>query len=774
VVFLMPEPVRHVALATTLKVYVHSASDLPRGDAKGLSDPYVVCFLPPGVDPVFQTQVCRQTLDPVWDEEHQFRYNPGGSLQFQVLDKDDSLKDLSERLLDFRGIGSDFLGQVTLESEEFYPKGFEGDVMLEGVPGGKNAILHLRITVDEGQVRLPIPSQPAAQPHETLMDTAEAQQLLYSTEEMPKERRQPTTQPPQHPQHPPSEHRLQQNARQEQRGGSCSSTAAPGRLHEVWQLRVTLAAAAALPTARDSGRCSPYCLCDLAGDTPFQCRTAVVTDSREPVWNKTVGIEFSGKEPLVFSIYSKEVWPERDTLLATATLSASQLLPDGFDGDLGLELCSDAELHAHSERPSLRVQVTCHKVQRTAVSAARREKHQHQKHLEASKPHDERQRQDKASSPRQKAKATLSPKRLKVLIQSFRGLHGMDLSSRRVFSCICAIAGRRYADLQTGPAMEQGYQTVWNLEGELRDYVEGEDLEFHVACEDTQTQLDGSAILRCHQFYPFGFNSDITMANDGQGIVGLLRVKVSVEKGASQKQVFPTGLRTLGIQQPSSAADARLKQGGDVWLRSLRPWDAFHASLASAQGQERHRLSEQSSAILKPKVSRMPMSSQSQAQAVSGRSASPSSPTKRQGSHLQASAPLRPLPLSPHRAQHIQVCQVGISPGGHGGQASNSPLALSPVPTQRQPAIAAPHIGIPVVPVTMGISPAASPALALPIGYAGPSLTSTATSMAGIMPTPAVVAGGRPVEPGVISLLKEAQASLESLRAGAGRMHAVR
>ena len=52
-------------------------------------------------------QVCRQTLDPVWDEalrmfwmqrsdsnawqEHQFRYNPGGSLQFQVLDKDGRL-----------------------------------------------------------------------------------------------------------------------------------------------------------------------------------------------------------------------------------------------------------------------------------------------------------------------------------------------------------------------------------------------------------------------------------------------------------------------------------------------------------------------------------------------------------------------------------------------------------------------------------------------------------------------------------------------------------
>ena len=146
---------------------------------------------------------------------------------------------------------------------------------------------------------------------------------------------------------------------------------------QVWQLRVTLAAAAALPIASDSGRhaaqncgmrgvlalgsvvlirgssarCSPYCLCNVAGDAPFQCQTAVATDSREParaptilgrcydskrqvvathacplcprfgceVWNKTVALEFSGKEPLTFSVYSKDLLLHAIVVLAPSS-----------------------------------------------------------------------------------------------------------------------------------------------------------------------------------------------------------------------------------------------------------------------------------------------------------------------------------------------------------------------------------------------------------------------------------------------------------------------
>ena len=110
--------------------------------------------------------------------------------------------------------------------------------------------------------------------------------------------------------------------------------------HAIKQLQESSSITVLQPT-----RCSPYCLCDVAGDMPFQCRTAVVPDSHEPargptrgpttckaaftrrnhemqeglwkawrvraesadeVWNKTVGMEFSGKDPLAFSVYSKD------------------------------------------------------------------------------------------------------------------------------------------------------------------------------------------------------------------------------------------------------------------------------------------------------------------------------------------------------------------------------------------------------------------------------------------------------------------------------------
>ena len=39
-------------------------------------------------------------------------------------------------------------------------------------------------------------------------------------------------------------------------------------------------------------------------------------------------------------------------------------------------------------------------------------------------------------------------------------------------------------------------------------------LFFVIAIERTRVMLVSD---RCHQFYPFGFNSDVTIANDGQG-----------------------------------------------------------------------------------------------------------------------------------------------------------------------------------------------------------------------------------------------------------------
>ena len=69
------------------------------------------------------------------------------------MDKDDTMKDIAERLMAFKGLGSDLLAEARLAAEDFYPRlaqrkeaweerprhGFEGEVMLEGLPEGRVA-----------------------------------------------------------------------------------------------------------------------------------------------------------------------------------------------------------------------------------------------------------------------------------------------------------------------------------------------------------------------------------------------------------------------------------------------------------------------------------------------------------------------------------------------------------------------------------------------------------------------------------------------------------
>ena len=49
-------------------------------------------------------------------------YIAGHGLLLQVMDKDDTMKDIAERLMSFRGMGSDFLAEARLATEDFYPR----------------------------------------------------------------------------------------------------------------------------------------------------------------------------------------------------------------------------------------------------------------------------------------------------------------------------------------------------------------------------------------------------------------------------------------------------------------------------------------------------------------------------------------------------------------------------------------------------------------------------------------------------------------------------
>lgn len=57
----------------TLTVHLHHGSNLPAMDRRGTSDPFVVLYLMPNKEEIFESRVIQQTLDPVFDQSFEFK-----------------------------------------------------------------------------------------------------------------------------------------------------------------------------------------------------------------------------------------------------------------------------------------------------------------------------------------------------------------------------------------------------------------------------------------------------------------------------------------------------------------------------------------------------------------------------------------------------------------------------------------------------------------------------------------------------------------------------
>lgn len=125
---------RGIALKVTLigATGLRNADHLP---GQGLSDPYCICTIPGKSKSKFQTKVINDNLNPVWNHEEIVSvFTPGDSLEFHVWDKDPGLTD-------------DFLGKAKLNSSQFYPRGFSGELELQEAGKGIRAHLLLKIEV---------------------------------------------------------------------------------------------------------------------------------------------------------------------------------------------------------------------------------------------------------------------------------------------------------------------------------------------------------------------------------------------------------------------------------------------------------------------------------------------------------------------------------------------------------------------------------------------------------------------------------------------------
>jgi len=118
-----------------LKLTIVSARGLRDADwvpGAGKSDPYCTCEIAGKPKEKLHTKVINDNLDPVWEHQGELPgFRPGDTLVFKVYDKD-----LAK---------SDLLGQLKLESAEFYPHGFEGEKPLADAGKGHHAYLKLKI-----------------------------------------------------------------------------------------------------------------------------------------------------------------------------------------------------------------------------------------------------------------------------------------------------------------------------------------------------------------------------------------------------------------------------------------------------------------------------------------------------------------------------------------------------------------------------------------------------------------------------------------------------
>mmetsp|Transcript_25103 Transcript_25103/g.45676 ORF Transcript_25103/g.45676 Transcript_25103/m.45676 type:complete len:483 (+) Transcript_25103:86-1534(+) len=118
-----------------MTLYIISAKGLASADWASKSDPY--CQLQIGGSPVpkVKTSAIRNTDDPKWHEAFEVVYEVGKDLVFAVQDKDVA-KD-------------DSLGTARLRHQEYFPDGFNGDLLLSDPVQHANATIHVAVFFEE-------------------------------------------------------------------------------------------------------------------------------------------------------------------------------------------------------------------------------------------------------------------------------------------------------------------------------------------------------------------------------------------------------------------------------------------------------------------------------------------------------------------------------------------------------------------------------------------------------------------------------------------------
>lgn len=558
-----------------LRIHIFNASGLRAADTYGLSDPYVIGELDGKPHTQFRTRAITQTLEPEWDEQHTIEgFEANDVLLLRVMDEDNVVKQTL--------VGDDFLGSAELSADELY-RGFFGELHLadEG-DGHEGAVLRLSATVEpcgdcsvggsfgggdtppqappprrasaassSGRARLggdtpPLPGVPDGPGPSAVpgLCLGVGPTLGPGVAPVPGAGPGPGVAPP---------------GPAPGMGDTSAGSGARAR-----RLSVTIVGAQGLRDADwlpGTGKSDPYCVCEVPGKRHTRFRTEVIANTLEPVWNKTCEFDYTPNDPLEFIVFDKDVWPKSDDFLGKAVLLGEKFFPYGFDGELVLddadgspgimEAMSDTfgKMLRHGKEESRGRRGSRGSVP-NAPQAVLRVKVTVLGSLPM--PGNTGHIQPTSQVPTRPPSAGLSAlqfgvQSIKVLIQGVRDMCSADKTSRRDLYCVCQIPGRPGPSFHTRAASGTGSRT-WHHEQEIPDYSPGEGLEFVVVDRADFAALGtshagylpaapeglvGSGLLSSEQFLPYGYDAELTLSYPGQGIQGLLRVKVTVPRGPS-------------------------------------------------------------------------------------------------------------------------------------------------------------------------------------------------------------------------------------------------
>lgn len=385
---------------------------------------------------------------------------------------------------------------------------------------------------------------------------------------------------------PPSMLAASQEARSRgvHRGGGARERSEDGRAG-TQRVRVTIVGAKGIRNEEGaSPLCNSYCVCEVPGKKSTMFKTEVAADTSEPLWNVPHEVACSPGDDLQLTVYDKEVWPRQDPRLGRALLPSSEFFPHGFNGELPLgPRHSSVQVIVSVLGQAAPAAGTAARTERAARTPAPRSSGASASNAPVAP--STLARRTEASWRPEAAHGPPSwngePQRLKISIRSGRGFAKSVAGTKRDhLYCVCGVVGRPLSRLQTRVSGGAG-EPVWNSEHEIPEYIAGDQLEFVIIDSLAQAPMSvvganslfmpasdhsivGSGVLTAEQFFPYGFDSELTLTAPGQGISGLLRVKVVVGDGnrPGTRDLLLSGLagpaQSRSLQVPPSASLMRV------------------------------------------------------------------------------------------------------------------------------------------------------------------------------------------------------------------------